>query len=539
MLVTAGRDSAALWRLRLGVASAEGAGGIPFGREAETAWGNAAGALPRAIPVLWSSVRQVETSTRAAHHLVSLFGGSPIVLDGPSFGLPFLLAMASRLLGEPLPEDVVASASISPSGQVGGVGDIEAKIEALDRLSPRVCRLLVACPDAARAGDAAAGTRIEVIALRTAAQALMAVFPDLSNLLVAAGSDPGRRKELVDRFFRLAVSGRGAMLEWGAVRAAARRALEEWGRTLDEGDRRKLDFAHAVAARHENNEGALDLPEDGWLAQMPLPERLRVVANFVQQAADTGTPPPDATEALARRFLVEVLEAFPPHLKLEGALGRLLAVTGREGEALEFQEEAARGFLVQEAYEDVSYPLAEWYRLSGVLADRGAFDRADEFRATLPPDRAGFVDATAPRDPYVHLARARALVLLGLVRGDDPERTLERLAMSEQMPYHVRWSAVRWYVRLLEGQGRREAAAPVLAALDGAARPEGGGSEAPVARRFRALIELDRAERAGDPAMAREPLDVLQQLQPGILGHLLARATPGREGATVARLFPY
>ena len=199
----------------------------------------------------------------------------------------------------------------------------------------------------------------------------------------------------------------------------------------------------------------------------------------------------------AERHLVRGREAFPPHLALLGALGRLLAVSGDAPRALEYQMEAARGFLERMDRESVSFPLTEWYRLAGALDDHSAFDAAETVRQTVEA-----LGGVGPGQPYVELGPSQGADGVddrrSPGRGDDP-RAARR---DRAMPSHIRWAAVRWHVRLLEESGRD--AATVLARLDAAETRDrrGGAARAPVPG---CSIDLDRAGRRQDTARARRP----------------------------------
>ena len=65
-------------------------------------------------------------------------------IDGPSFGLALVLSLASIVFDAILPGDVVASATVDAAGNVGPVGGLEQKVGGLQRLAPRVTRLIVA-----------------------------------------------------------------------------------------------------------------------------------------------------------------------------------------------------------------------------------------------------------------------------------------------------------------------------------------------------------------------------------------------------------
>jgi hypothetical protein len=547
ILVTESPGYSDLWALEAGLGAAPpDADALRFGSKAAASWDLAVVTLPRALPVLWSSVRRYHDAWLRAVHLVLLptpassLAPAPAasrasrerLLDGPSFGLSFLLALASLVLEEALPGDLAASGGLHPSGRVDEVGGLEGKIEVLAREAPGVRRLLVAASQEglARAAVAAVGAPFQVIGVASAARAIdVALGPALVDRLVEAGSDGEQRRELVDAFFRLALQGRGQAVDWSPVARAAALARDRW-EGLGGEDRRRLEFARAVALRHEYNEGRMPMPESTWLGALPASLRLAIVANYVQQSADTGEPEPALVIQEALRHLVRGREAFAPHLRLLGALGRLLAVTGEPARALEYQMEAAAGFLERLERDDVSFPLAEWYRLAGALGDRARFDGAETVRRTVEA-QGGF----ATGQPYVELARAKGLVALGGGEGKDPEETLDRLGTDDTVPSHVRWSAVRWHVRLLE-EGDRDVPA-VLARFDIAAAR--GEAEELRARPFRVLVDLDRAARRRDAAMGAAALAELARLQPGLAGHLFRAAPSRQEVETVARLFPY
>lgn len=538
LLATDSENCAALWSFRVGDPEPPFAdAAVELGSVARRAWDAVAVALPRTLPVLWRPVARARGERLTAVRLCGLThpGRAEVVeriIDGPSFGLAFALALASRVLGVPLREDVVASAALTVTGRTAGVDGISAKVRAVVECAPRVRLFLVAPENAAEGQEAAHGSGLTVQAVGSAAAAIEAGLGEpLADRLVRDGRDPVHRAELVDAFFRLALAGRSQVVEWGPVRRAAELAMTAWSDVSPE-DRRRLEFSRAVAARHENNEGELPPAEDSWLSRLPAPVRVGIAAHYVQQAADAGSPSADVAEALARRYLVPSPEAFSPHRKLQGALGRLLAVTGHAEEALALQESAAVGFFDSLEYSEVSFPLTEWYRLSGVLRDREAFARAEALRERTEQQGGLGIDGS----PYVELARSRALVLLGDSGQGSAERTLSRLAGDERIPSHIRLSALRWLVRLFDESGRPAEADRALGLLEAAASDEAGDVRR--ARRYLALVRLDRAVRSGDLSAAQQPLDELAALQSGVVGHLLAASAP-RAAAFVAEHFPY
>ncbi len=544
LLVTADAGFADLWALDVGLGAAPTDGdALRFGSEARATWDVAIAALPRALPVLWSSVGRYQDAWLRALHLVLRrttphAAAAPSraarerLLDGPSFGLSFLLALASLVLDDAVPADLAATGAVHPSGRIEAVGGLEGKIEVLAREAPGIRRLLVAASqeDAARTQAAAIAARFQVIGVATAAAAIEATLgPVPIERLVAAGSDGERRHDLSDTFFRLVLLGRREIVDWSPVARATALALERWPELADL-DRRRLEFAHAVALRHDDNGGRLPALDASWLAAQPAPLRVLIVANYVQQSADTGEPDPALVIRAAESQLVRGREAFPTHLELLGALGRLLAVSGDARRALEYQAEAARGFLERMDRESVSFPLTEWYRLAGALDDHAAFDAAEAVRQTVEA-----LGGIGPGQPYVELGRAKAQTALTTGDHSDAAIVLARLGAAEHIPAHIRWSAVRWHGRLLDESGGDTA--PQLAELDSAGTRD--PAQARRARPFRLLIELDRAVRQEDAARGAAALAELERLEPGIVGHLRRTAPPGRAPEWVARFFPY
>src|SRR5262249_29901555 len=154
------------------------------------------------------------------------------------------------------------------------------------------------------------------------------------------------------------------------IERAAMRARQEW-KPLPDSEQYTLEFATAVAARHDRNAGTLSEPPEAWLSEQPLPVRVQIAANLVQQAADAARPTPDVASMWTRRFAnCEPKEAFSSQLGLLGAEARLWSVSGRPREALRRQEEIARAYWDAFDANPISYPLTEWYRLSGTCDDR-------------------------------------------------------------------------------------------------------------------------------------------------------------------------
>jgi hypothetical protein len=303
------------------------------------------------------------------------------------------------------------------------VGGLEAKLRALVRLAPRVRRLIVAQPqrlDAehvlARLALAEGSPAPAVLGLASAREAVRLALPDdvVAGSWARLGADLDRRRAHVERLLQLALTDRSEASDWRPVEHAASAAAEGWP-DLANHERWSLDFAAAIAARHMGRaaERSLRLPDEDELLAIPQPRRARTLAHLVQQSADTGEPKPDDMERLATAHVVRGADAFPDHLKLAGALGRLMAARGRYAEAFALQREAAEGWLARpEHQEQVSYPVSELFRLAALLGTP-ELEAAERLR-----ERAVGAGATDRGSPWIEAPRARALVALGRPRAD-------------------------------------------------------------------------------------------------------------------------
>ncbi|MFN8093202.1 MAG: hypothetical protein U0599_13470 [Vicinamibacteria bacterium] len=528
LAVTVGPHGGCLWALReradLPLASA-------FGPRAVALWDDAICALPRSLPVLWSSVRRHRERPHPWHLGSHARGGRGLVLpdrtvDGPSVGLAFFLCLASRVLGVPVATDVVASATLDAFGAVGPVDGLEVKIETVVAVAPRVRRLVVAAAQADAAREIARG-RVEVLGVRSASEAAELLLSGLAARIV--GVDEASRRELVRSFFRLTLGGQRELLDWSPVAKAARMALGEW-RGLSDDERYTLEFAAAVAERHQGNRGALLLPPPSWLGSLSTPVRVNVLAHLVQQSADTGEPPSKETLALARKDLpIDAKHGFAPQLRLMGAVARLESFCGNPRRALERQRRLAEIHLSNQSYEDVSQPLCEWVRLAGALADVQSLGDALSFF-----DDAQALGVFSPADlGYLELARARASV-----QAERPTpralEALRRLADDAGVADHVRRSAARWAVACGRALGLADDARVAAARLS-AACPESDAD----GRAFARLGALDGALAAADAAAAEAAVAALREQLPGLVGHLTEDRDPAEAPAHVARFFPY
>ncbi len=551
-----------LWCLRMGAADHE-PGLASFEGSARRAWQNAALAVPRSLPLLWSDVRRVAQRDLHAEHLAQHLlrdGAAPPAqeLTGTSFGLSFVLALTSLVIDRPLPDTWVATAEVSADGAIGPVEGLEAKIAVIERHAPHLSQLLVAAAQE-EAAHSLAG-RLEIVPVRSAAQAIRRVFGDdaFAACLGAYAADATQRSEVVDFFFRQALVGsRRVYVDWGPIARAATTALETWT-GLDANDRWRLELARGIADRHAGGRTAISAPSDSQLRRFPRSLRVSLVAQLVQHCHDVGTPSPKEMEPYLAdtSIFVPLEDAFAQHLAAWGTRARLLASTGKPAEALRLQENLAMAWVERLEYAQTTFPLSEWFRLGGALATlphgctraeaTAAVDRAERLYGELAA-RVGFDPQSAG---YVDLARTRArLVRLGDSSGraapaDDAvaaaDTVLARLADDEvYVPWHVRFAALRLRIALCESSGDSRTAA-ILGRMLADADSGENSERTRAAHRAAILVRLDRALRHNDDEEAAIAVDLLTADDPGPMGHLRAVADPPRgRAAYVAAYYPY
>lgn len=567
LLLTERLGEGSLWALRL-----RGAARGDVALDAEEIWARAAVLAPSTLPLLWQSPRlrepRAETDSlrplasspprlRRAHAPIRMHEARPqatfeSVVAGDSLGLALLLGQASLLVEAPLPADVAATATLGANGQLGPVGGLEAKLRALVRLTPRVRRLIVAqaqCLDAehtlARVAQAEGVTAPTVLGLATARDAIRLVLPD--ELVEARwrsfGADPDRRASKIEQLLQLALADRSEAADWRPVEHAASAAAQGWP-GLAGHERWSLDFVGAIAARHMGRaaERALPLPGQDELLAIPQPRRTRILAHLVQQSADTGDPDPDRVELLASAHVISGASAFPDHLKLAGALGRLLAARGRHSAAFATQRDAAEAWLTRpEVHDQVSYPLSELFRLAAILGT-SALDVAEGLRK-----RAIGAGAMPPSSPWIEAPRARALVVLGRPRTE----ALAALAplLVGQVPAHCGHVARRARRALAVRDGEPDVVqkidADLAQALD-TARRESVSMPSPIDRQRAADLQRDietcMALTALDAAGAAQVGDAerrLMGLHPALCRVLLLGLDPGHHARVLRERFPY
>lgn len=484
---------------------------LPFRGEARQQLDLVSQLVPRALPALVAP-GALETPPLGARRAV-LETPDPGALDGASFGLSMGLAMASALLEEPAPAEVVAMARLDHDGVCAPVAHLYEKLDVVARWALGVRRVLVAASqlDEARATIAQLGAELEVRAVDDLADALREAFGDVEALLRARwAKDPARGERAARALLSLARDGGYHLLDWRAVASAARGLVDQ----LPDGEERWMaQLAEHIANRHRDAPTPLALKED-WLRSQPRPFRLRLWAHVVQSVADGMDEWSSYLEA-ASAELAPPGDEHAEDLALASALGRAHAAVYDYGAAIPLLERAANGWLALESPHDATYAVSELLRVAGAADDEALFARtvARHVAAIRRDPRTSLVGLA-----FVQLQMGRASVQLGeKVAG---ARALEAIPESGPLPGHVLASRSRWLANAgtkahrAALQLRTRDAAPVvaLAALD-AALEQGDGAEA-----------LRRASRV--PLLDREVARLVRRFETsddGELASLLAR----------------
>jgi hypothetical protein len=512
------------------------------------AWSNAIAALSTAVPYLWRPVSDLPSAAPSVVRIADRGAHMPLRLERGSFGLSFLLALASHVLGQALDCDVVASAQVLPNGLLLPVDGLESKLQTLISEAPGLRRLIVAADQelSQEALDLAHG-QITIVAFRTAAQAVEALL-EPSPRFQEAAEDPESREKLIRSLFRLALSERHAAPAWGPVAEACATVAEQ---TTNETERRQLALCSAIAKRHDGaTNSTIPLPTADELSDLSGPARLRFLSHLTQQAADTGSPSPRGMLDLAKAHLpVAGADVFPDHLRLKGAVGRLLATIGEHEASLRLQVETAHAWREVPWEHGISYPLSESYRLARVLEQASQLQPLEELRGEALVR--GLL--RVPTDTiYVDLSRGSALLTLGTPLQRKTGQTILSRLWDDSSGLFPGVCAARWlhYEFLAQSPQQAEVVRTRLAthvedfgnaaesAIEGAKSLHRNRENQ--AARTLALCKLDLALESSNEADVQAAVSDLRERSCELVAVLEKRApSDGAFPAFLARHFPY
>lgn len=537
-------------------------------------------AVSSTLPLLWSSPTTAWKNLRditdmEAEFINALYGdeadmsGSPLTLDGPSVGLGFALAFASHLLDKSLPGDIVASAAIDKTGSLDGVDGLAAKLQVVETLAPGLEKFLVSTSDRRELKEREDidldALRVEVVGVDTVREALSVIWGDkssdltsvLESHLLELGADPNEREAVANSLLTLARGHRRQCRSWTPVRNAAECPLEQWSEDLEPTQREKLEEAANIARRFvgdtDPDQDFQTLPEDigEFIDRHGHPSWFNRLAQLIQQSTDTGYPSHEQLPELYRDFLdEEIQKANPDILQALGAWGRHRSIRGYHHEALELAKnltekwcQRSRVDSLSDVSREITYPLSEWYRLSGTLEDEDSFLAAESLTDEIEDDLNDF--DWLPQ--YIAWPRARALFWFG--RGDEAHTAFEELKQpgdpTRKVAFHVRCSCIRYLARLHEAAGRNSTADDLRHTLRHTAEA-GQDDEQKVADAALQLdlLRLDRALAGTSDERPKEALERLKETRPYPATHLVEAVEETTiSDATVARYvsrhFPY
>ncbi len=419
-----------------------------FVGHARQAWEDACRALPHALPLLWTSLYDLQQQLPSAwafgtHNNIGALVDDPAVLDGPSFGLSFGLMLASRLLHQALPEDIAASACLSASGELAPIEGLPDKLRALATFAPGVRRMLVHTSQA----QEPAPQGVTLHGVQTLADALTLLFPDLAHIQGRWIAREDRAQQVTTSLFHLTLHGQHQIPHWEPVKRTATHLLKH--HPQDSAQTERLRFVTAVATRHSSQPEPMPRPSLRWLQGVPQPLRLRVLAHSLQHAA--GAAPTWGADALeqAYQLLPPMEDAFPDHLRLQGAMARLYAVRGPLRQALTLHKSTTLAWFEHLAPAEASFSLSAWIHLAAALKDQESFAHALESRTRFEA-RGGLRDYN---HPFMDLAQARAHILYG--ERDKAAPLLAPWVHEHRLAYPLRLRTWRLHAQLTTQEASR------------------------------------------------------------------------------------
>lgn len=379
------------------------------GPSALKAFSDAEAALA-ALPWGWSALPSIDLSVFHVDDLsINPRTQPPPSVDGRSLTLAALLALASHHYACPLPNDVVASADIGPSGSLLPVGGVREKVTTLRYLLPGLRVLVVAQAQAEEWTNALqeqGWTDVAVAGYSSAADAIGAQLNPAARLHTLSEAQVDRQIAHLRQL--VLIVGMAAPVNWGAVASFVAALTGADGPKLPDrgGD---LSLIRLVAARYAR----LDLlPADPALCEAAVAEpspRLRALklSQLIQQHADLATDLPPALAATNPAAYTGVFGH-----RVRGAWCRWLLAFGtspieeRAKIALAGHRAIVEDLLRDEDYGELSHSVAALLYLAGALEDDEAYRYALGVADALAhsPDM-------APADlAFIRLARARAAI---------------------------------------------------------------------------------------------------------------------------------
>jgi tetratricopeptide (TPR) repeat protein len=383
-------------------------------------------------------------------------GPAELVLEGLSFGLSLCLAAASSLVEAAPPSDLVALAYVLPSGEIKSVDGLEQKLDVLAAWGLGVGRIVVA-PEQKGVVEALVGARgmsATVHAPPRLAGALKLAYPNIVDRMSECWRDPACARQALDALFRQTLDDGSLLLGWRSVANVAGQLRTALEREPEQAWR--AEIVESIALRHNDEARPIPWPRPEFLAALPRPLRLRLVAHIAQAAADSvhRRMAADAARSVidrATRHLAPPADRHAEDFRVLGALGRAHAAIGEYDQAIARLQETVAGWAAILEVHQASYSLSELLRVLGVAG------RAAEVETLVN----GAVDAflnepriTPMSHGFVTIASGRALVMVGKAAA-GLERLEENAAAWGDMPGHAQLQRLRWLALAHDDLGQR------------------------------------------------------------------------------------
>ncbi len=507
------RDATQLWSLHFDGARGSRLHTAVISPETREVWNQSVAIAFRNLPVQWRAISPNTLGYPTAVNIAANIHATTLpevnsLTDG-SFGLSFVLALASMVLDVPIPSHIVATASINIADDcLGSVAHLRHKVDAVRKYTPRVSEILVS-PE--MAAEDQGQTNPRVVGVSTVSDAIAHVFGSKpEELLRHAGRAPAERNRILGEFRHVEDAVRG---DWKAIARAGALMLSEWPE-LGPADREMIASITGTAQRHCNNGGYRLRPavtREQLLAITPDDRRMNDIAQRIQDATDGDECNPPDIIAVAREAIPADEHCMHHHFVVMGALGRYHAIAGRPTDAIRLLETATRGFLNHpRSTVDASRPLAEWIRLGGCTDLRTlkvALEQAERWNHYSPDRRSR---------GFIALATARAYMRLDENLSFAEELLREPIMMEGDK--HVGWGALRSLIALSRRRSRISDAEQYFAELQAKAHAD------PSARRHHIMARLDMAIESKQREGVSVIIDELRNEDPGLCARLTRAA---------------
>lgn len=397
-----------------------------------TAWLNARAAVPRSLPYFlphpdWRRMHTFPnmqpTGNRyyadARRHKEAHSMKRPV--DGTSFGLAFALSIASRLLDEPLPDDLVGLARCDPQGKLGSVDGLDAKLKAIRLDAPRIRRVIIS-KEQDLPSDLVLQDSFTFLQRDT-----------LQDTLTLDVYDSAKMRSILEKHIHTASLSEqvDAALDFVLFEPppntyrpyiktcellAERLESERSNRTRNAYNDLDAKLRYCIARTRNRGGGDGDdcfIPApQTWVPNQPRWLRRRLMAGYAQYTyGHAAFDPQEMLDLLESDDLnlaldLDVEQTSSDELALLGARTRLLEHVGRHQEALDIHTRIAAQWCRRRRFDQATWSLSRAIVLAGLLEDKERLERLQTLTQTV------LLYLPAPNDgrTFLHLAWYRTEV---------------------------------------------------------------------------------------------------------------------------------